>query len=673
MSLEAVQKTFLTKPEKGYRWILIVGLALSLALAALSIFPPIFFISIDQRLYDARLRSLSKGRPSGLPVIVDIDEKSLSEIGQWPWPRTRIAVLLEKIRQAGVLSVGLDMVFPEEDRTSLRVLQKDLERDLNIPGVFNQFPNQIMDNDIRLAQTLSEGPFVLGIKFLFPKEKPLHRECRLHPQPYVMVKQPGLTPAKSPFFQAQEVVCNLDVLAKKCSASGFFNIMQDLDGIIRKTPLLIEYEGKIYPSLALAAFCRATGDNQLLLRVNNNGLESIGIGDTLIPVDAQGNIQVRYRGPGKIFQYLSAVDILKDRFPREQLEGKIVFLGTTAVGLGEPRSTPLDPVFPGVEIHATILDNLLRKDFLSRPNWVPGLAFLLVLISGVGTTVLLSRTGAVWSFFFLGLFSLGLWQGSGWLLRLKGIDLSPFFPLVTIGILFSALTLLKYRQEEKRLKERTRELVQAQDFTILCLAALAETRDSETGGHIFRSRRFVQVLAQRLATRPKFAKILTPEVIDLLYKSAPLHDIGKVGVHDAILLKPGQLTDEEFMEMKKHTVYGRQALQSAEDRFGGGLKNPFLEYGKEMAYTHHEKWDGSGYPDGLKGEQIPLVGRIMAIADVYDALISKRVYKKPISHEEAVAIIVRQKETLFDPEVVEAFLEIHEEFNKLSIEFADHD
>jgi response regulator RpfG family c-di-GMP phosphodiesterase len=285
----------------------------------------------------------------------------------------------------------------------------------------------------------------------------------------------------------------------------------------------------------------------------------------------------------------------------------------------------------------------------------------------------LAWTGAVWSLIFLAFFSFGLWQISAWLLQLKGIDLSPFFPLVTIGILYSLLTVLKYWREENRLKKRTRELAQAQDFTILCLAALAETRDSETGGHIFRSRRFVQVLAKQLATRSKYAKILTPETIDMLYKTAPLHDIGKVGVHDAILLKPGRLTEEEFQEMKKHTVYGRQALQSAEDRFGGGLKNPFLEYGKEIAYTHHEKWDGTGYPDGLQGEQIPLVGRIMAIVDVYDALISKRVYKKPITHEEALSIIVGQKGTLFDPDVVESFLEIHEEFKKLSIEFADHE
>lgn len=673
MSREAAHNAFLGKPEKGRSWILGAGLLLSLALAILSLYPPYVFISISQKFYDGQLRALPKGSPSSLPVIVDIDEKSLSQLGQWPWPRYRLALLLEKIKEAGALSVNLDMVFPEEDRTSLQVLQKEIERDLKVRGDFSGFPEKVINTDSHLARVLSEGPFVLGYKFLFPQEKPPHRDCRLHPLSTALIEKQGSIPVKSYLFQAQEVVCNLPVLAEAASGSGFFNVMPDSDGIIRKMPLLIAYGGRIYPSLSLAAFIQTTGHKQLLLQGNTNGMESLQLGATRIPVDAQGNLLIHYRGPAKTFSYLSAADIISDRFSRNQLQGKIVFLGTTASGLGELRATPLDPVLPGVEIQATVLDNLIRKDFLSRPNWMPGLEFLLVLISGIGTTLILIWTGAIWGFPILALLALSLWQTSGWFLQSEGLYLSPFFPLLTLLSTFSFLTALKYWQEEKRLKERTKELAHAQDFTILCLAALAETRDSETGGHIFRSRRFVQVLAKRMATRPKFAKILTPEVIDLLYKSAPLHDIGKVGVHDAILLKPGRLTEEEFQEMKRHTIYGFQALQSAEDRFGERITSSFLEYGKEMAYTHHEKWDGSGYPNGLQGEMIPLFGRIMAIADVYDALISKRVYKRPVTHEEAVSIISDQKGTLFDPDVVDVFLEIHEEFKRIALQFADHE
>jgi putative two-component system response regulator len=161
---------------------------------------------------------------------------------------------------------------------------------------------------------------------------------------------------------------------------------------------------------------------------------------------------------------------------------------------------------------------------------------------------------------------------------------------------------------------------------------------------------------------------LTDEVIDLLYKSAPLHDIGKVGVADSILLKPGKLTDEEFAEMKNHTIYGRNALKIAEEKLGN---NSFMKYARRIAYTHHEKWDGSGYPNGLKGEEIPVSGRLMAIADVYDALISKRVYKQPFSHAKAMDIITKDSGTHFDPEMVENLLAIEDEFLQIASSLAD--
>ncbi|MBF0529655.1 MAG: two-component system response regulator [Deltaproteobacteria bacterium] len=223
---------------------------------------------------------------------------------------------------------------------------------------------------------------------------------------------------------------------------------------------------------------------------------------------------------------------------------------------------------------------------------------------------------------------------------------------------------------EIKVLARTHELALTQDVTIFTLASLAETRDPETGGHIRRTQNYVQALAEHLKNHPKHGEYLNTEVIDLLYKSAPLHDVGKVGVRDSILLKPGKLTDEEFAEMKKHTVYGRDALASAEVYLG---PNSFLTYAKEIAYTHQEKWDGSGYPQGLKGEEIPLSGRLMAVADVYDALISKRVYKPPFPHAEAVAIMVEGRGTHFDPDILDAFLAIEEQFKQIALKFADQE
>ena len=218
------------------------------------------------------------------------------------------------------------------------------------------------------------------------------------------------------------------------------------------------------------------------------------------------------------------------------------------------------------------------------------------------------------------------------------------------------------------LNERTRELQLTQDVTILSLASLAETRDPETGGHILRTQRYVKSLAEHIKDHSRFRKLLKPDIIELLFKSAPLHDIGKVGVKDAILLKPGKLTDEEFEEMKKHTIYGRDSLLKAEKILGS---SSFLRLAREIAYTHQEKWDGTGYPQGLKEDDIPISGRLMALADVYDALISKRVYKKALSHEKTREIIVEGKGKHFDPDIVDAFLKIENDFIKIAQEFVD--
>ncbi|MDP2561038.1 HD domain-containing phosphohydrolase [Psychrobium sp. 1_MG-2023] len=212
------------------------------------------------------------------------------------------------------------------------------------------------------------------------------------------------------------------------------------------------------------------------------------------------------------------------------------------------------------------------------------------------------------------------------------------------------------------------ELKLTRDASILALASLAETRDNETGAHILRTQRYVKVLAEYLQHHPDFSADLDDEVIDLLYKSAPLHDVGKVGIVDSILLKPGKLTDEEFTIMKTHAQLGSDALQVAEQQMGS---NSFLRYAREIAVSHHEKWDGSGYPNGLRGDDIPLSGRLMALADVYDALLSKRVYKPAFSHLQAKEIILKGDGQHFDPRVVEAFLACEEIFIDIANNFKD--
>jgi putative two-component system response regulator len=222
---------------------------------------------------------------------------------------------------------------------------------------------------------------------------------------------------------------------------------------------------------------------------------------------------------------------------------------------------------------------------------------------------------------------------------------------------------------EDEVRRRTAEVTAIQEVTIHALASLAETRDSDTGNHIRRTKHFLRLLAEKVRHNPRFSAILTDANIDMFFKSAPLHDIGKVGIPDRILLKPGRFEPQEFEIMKTHTTLGRDAIVRAEQELG--LEVEFLRHAKEIALYHQEKWDGSGYPEGLAGEQIPLSARLMAVADVYDALVSRRVYKEGMPHEKAAQIILEGKGKHFDPDLVDAFLELQAEFQDISRRYAD--
>ena len=225
---------------------------------------------------------------------------------------------------------------------------------------------------------------------------------------------------------------------------------------------------------------------------------------------------------------------------------------------------------------------------------------------------------------------------------------------------------------ESEVRQRTREVSAIQDVTISALASLAETRDSDTGNHIRRTQHYVKLLAEALRHHPRFSWVLdSDQVIANLFKTAPLHDIGKVGIPDRILLKPGPLDADEMAIMKTHTTLGRDAIVQAEKDLG--IELPFLRYAKEIAYSHQEKWDGSGYPEGLAGDAIPVPARLMAVADVYDALISRRVYKAPMSFAEAAGIIAAGAGTHFDPDVAAAFVALRPRFEAVAERYADAD
>jgi putative two-component system response regulator len=247
----------------------------------------------------------------------------------------------------------------------------------------------------------------------------------------------------------------------------------------------------------------------------------------------------------------------------------------------------------------------------------------------------------------------------------------PINPELVRARVRNHLELKRHRDRlEDLVRSKTREVLLTQAVMIESLATLAEYRDPETGGHIKRTQNYVKALAVHLKDHPRFQAELDEKTIELLYLSAPLHDIGKVGVPDQILLKGGRLDNAEFEQMKKHTLFGEEALRLTEQKLG---RSTFLHLAREIAASHQEKWDGSGYPRGLKGAEIPVAGRLMALADVYDALISKRIYKPPMPHEKAVEIIRQGRGTHFDPDVVEAFLALEDTFRNIALTFADYE
>jgi CHASE2 domain-containing sensor protein len=642
---------------------LVIGVLLTLMMGALCVWPPQLFVFLEGKIYDSFLRSSPRPPLTGSVTIVDLDERSIAAHGQWPWPRYRVARLLGKIRDAGAAAVGLDMLFSEADRTSLASLSRELRRDLGVNLGLEGLPRETLDSDNALANVLAGGSFVLGHQFVF--DAPIGRNCVLQPLPAAIRSSNGVDEPAG-FFNAQGVICNLPVLARAARSSGFINVTPDPDGVVRRVPMVIRHGGRYYPSLALAVYLKARGGDTVL-EVGPEGIAAIRVGEKTIPLDQGGNIMVNYRGGRRTFTHVSAADLLDGTADPAAIRGKMVLVGTTSAGLHELRTTPLEAAQPGVEIHANVIDNLEKADAVAHPGWIRGLLLLLVLLPGVLLSALLSRARAVWGLTAVIPAAAGIWFGSWWLLAHRQLFLPPLMPVATLGLVYTSLTSLRYLETEWEVRERTRKLSLTQDAIIQSLAALAETRHHETGGHIQRTRHYMRALAMRLKDHPRFRGYLDDASIDLLFRLAPLHDIGKVGVPDHILLKPARLTMEEYEVMKRHTLHGSETIRMARNFLG---EDSFLEVADEIALNHHERWDGTGYPRGLAGDDIPIPGRLMAAADSYDAIISPRLYKPAVPHKEAIVLIRNLRGVFFDPDVVDAFLEVSDEFAEIASRFA---
>jgi len=432
--------------QKGRILIVMVGLAITGLALLIFVSQPRLLQYLDHKIFDQLLMQKGRVAPSPIPVIVDIDDDSLARYGQWPWPRSRIARLAEKIHRQGPLTVVLDIVFAEPDRTSPAEIQRVLREETGIFVNFQGLPEALMDNDRILADVLSQGSYVLGYKF-FATGAGNDQECLLHPVKAILSRSAG-PEAERGLFSAPNVVCPLPFLARAAETSGFTNTVTDIDGVLRRTPLLMEYRGRYYPCLALAALFKTLGVDQLVMKTGARGVEHLRWGRTVVPTDAQGNLLLDYRGPERTFPYFSATEVLEDRVAPDAFKGKIVLVGSSASGLQDNQATALDPIFPGVEVHATVLDNLLQQDFLYRPGWGPGLEMITIIVVGCLSSLLLSWSRAGISLLVLGVTAVGMWFGALWSLQGDGIFVSPLMPLLTLAVNFGSLTLLKFRREE---------------------------------------------------------------------------------------------------------------------------------------------------------------------------------------------------------------------------------
>lgn len=441
--LELLKRIF----KKDQLILLGAGISVAAIMSVLYISQPKFLYLLNLKIYDNYLRQYHQPPATNVPVIIDLDEKSLSELGQWPWPRYRVALLLKYLTSYGAVAVASDIIFSEPDRTSPQIMQADVKRELHIDMRFEGLPRDLMDYDELLAHNLTGGPYVLGFDFSRDKAVAEH-DCRVRPAKVAVLSPPGAPSPHDCLPKGKQLVCPIPILAEAAPKCGFITINPDPDSVYRRVPVLYSYNGHFYPSLPLATLMLASGEQNLIIKMSPVGIESIKLNDMVIPTDAGGQMLINYRGPMRTFEYISASDVLARTLPPGCLRGKIAFIGTSASGLKDIRATPLDPSFPGVEAHATLLDNILSDQVLSVPDWAPGLEFLGILLGGLVTTFLLVWTRASW--IILPVLGMGgaMWYGAVFFYKEQNYFISPMYSYLTLGLTFITLTMIKFWREE---------------------------------------------------------------------------------------------------------------------------------------------------------------------------------------------------------------------------------
>lgn len=410
----------------------------ALLMAALFLFSPAPFQSMDHNLRDLLFHLRGEVPTTEQVVIVDVDEKSLTALGQWPWERNLVAKLLHTLSEDGAGIIGFDIVFSEADKTSPAYLAHKLNLALDNPP----------DYDAIFAEAIASTPTILG--YVFDMNQPTPHAERPVFSGSILEKN---RPEQPNFFKPEGLLPNLEILQARAKSSGFFNNLPDDTGMIRSVPLVMQYQGEVYPSLALEML-RVKLESPILKIVHSDeGIESIALAEHNIPTDRYGQLFVNYRGPSKTFPYISAIDVINNRYDPEDIKDRWVLIGTSATGLLDLRAMPFDTVYPGVEAHATVIDNVLKGDLIAKPLWIDAANLVLIMTLFIVSYLGFKSLKALWiplaAIFGFGLLFLFFY----YMLFSQGIIFNLLFPLLSffLALLLSILTSYFFENKQKKL------------------------------------------------------------------------------------------------------------------------------------------------------------------------------------------------------------------------------
>ncbi len=429
------------------------------------------FDLVELKTYDLRFLSRGSLQPSPAVVLALIDEKSLDEEGRWPWPRSKIARLVDTLSQGGTKVIGFDIGFLEPDENSELRLIDQLGKKIYSLHITNDILTRFIserqksaDNDLALASAIknSSADIVLGYFFhMNEAELDYHLEPtqidqllkRISASRYPLIFYQNQSAEDLPFVEAYAPEASLEIFSEAADSSGYYNVKSDQDGVVRSMPLIIRCGKDIFPPLALSCAWFYLDKPQLTVMVANYGVEGIKMGERLIPTDEKGHLLINYLGPPKTFPHFSISDILRGKVPRQNFKDKIVLVGATAMGTHDLRSTPVSPLYPGVEINATVIDNILTRSFITKPNWSKVYDLFAIIMLATLTGLALPRLNAVTGFLFLtGLFALQIFL-SNLLFINYHIWLNMVYPLLALSMTYTALTVYRYFTEERERKK----------------------------------------------------------------------------------------------------------------------------------------------------------------------------------------------------------------------------